>query len=125
MVLKWKKRLLLLLLATLCSLQLASQDLAFRNVDWNAIEANVTSIENDLKLLSIENKNLKVQLNSATNQLNEQTLYWAQQQQLLKTCEANLQKSERSTKLWQIGFTVASTVALLSLLTNVLFLVWR
>lgn len=78
-------------------------------IDWSTIESNVDSIENNLKQLHTDNKNLEMQLMDALRLLDEQKKYSVQQQVLLQNCEDSLKKSELHTKIWK-GCFIASIV---------------
>jgi len=94
-----------------------SQELVFSNIDWEGLDQNLMSVETNLNMLQIENRNLNTQLDLLEKQLEEQTKYSANQQLQLAKLEAKSAKLESNISIWKT-YSIISTVVIAGLITG-------
>lgn len=108
----WKKCVCLFMAVLLLSHFVFAQDIAFKHIDWEKLDVNLTQLEMNLNLLKTDNQRLQ-------NLLTEQETYSANQSIRYQNLEIKYQKLEKYTKKWRttslalIVIVVAETAMLI------------
>ena len=99
-----------------------SQELVFYNIDWDKLDSNLMSVEEDLNMLRINNDYMSRQLETLEHQLAEQAKYSANLQIQLAKSETKLAKLESSISKWKT-YSIISTVVIAGLTTGLVIAV--
>lgn len=81
------------------------------SVNWLSVEQNLNNLEQNLQMLTIDNENLQVNLNSALLSLEIQKKYLSNLSLHCKDLENKLESSEQTMKRWRLACGITVTVA--------------